>query len=108
MQLKKWTEIYPQGTKEGDEEYAFFIALERHAKLIWRSTASLAHDSGLDKVRVEKIIEKYYKLGMIFANPKNDESWAYWERMPKDALPKKAESLVEKDQKSRMQKHLDK
>jgi hypothetical protein len=108
MKLKKWAEIYPQGTQEGDEEYLFFVNLERSPKYIWRSTATIANDSGLSKVRVEQIIDKYFKLGLIYPNPKNDESWAYWERLPEDFFPKKHKSLVEKDQELRKKKYLDK
>lgn len=104
MKPKKWTDIYPIGTKEGDEEFAFFVCLARNAKYVWRSTSGLASDSKLTKERVEQIIEKYFKLGMIFAHPKNDDSWGYWERVPKDLLPTKYQSLVSKDHKQRMKK----
>lgn len=108
MELQKWDVIYPAGTKEGDEECAFFIALSRNPKYVWNSTSAIATNSGLSKVRVEEIIRKYLKLGLVFAHKKNDDSWAYWERMNKDELPKDYESILEKDQKARMKKQAEK
>lgn len=100
----KWTSIYPVGTLEGDEEFAFFVSLARNPKYDWRSTTGIATDSKLTKERVEQIIDKYLKLGLVFPHPKNDDSWGYWERIPVDILPKKYQSLVTKDQKQRMKK----
>ena len=56
---RKWINVYPQGTKEGDEEQKFFISLARHPKYEWRSLAAVAKESGLDKKRVEQIIQKH-------------------------------------------------
>lgn len=108
MKPEKWTDIYPIGTKDGDEEFAFFVSLARNPKYVWRSTSGISSDSGLTKDRVEQIIEKYFKLGMIFSHPKNDDSWGYWEKVPSDLLPKKYQSLVSKDHTQRMKKSTDK
>lgn len=105
MKLKKWTEVYPHGTKEGDEELAFFISLARNQKYVWRSTSGIANEAGLTKERVEEIIDKYLKVGMVFQHPKNDDNWGYWERVPPEMLPKKYQSLVAKDQKQRKDKN---
>lgn len=105
MKLKKWTELYPHGTKEGDEELAFFISLARNNKYVWRSTSGIANDTGLTKERVEEIIEKYFKINIIYQHPKNDDNWGYWERIPVDMLPKEYQSLAKKDQKQRMKKN---
>lgn len=104
MKLPKWTDVYPQGTKEGDEEIAFFTCLARSPKYIWRSAKGIASDIGLSVERVEQIIKKYYKLGMVIASPKNEDNWGYWERVPQDLLPKKVLSIVEKDHKERKTK----
>ncbi len=104
MKLKKWTELYPQGTKEGDEECAFFISLARNPKYVWRSTSGIANDTGLSKERVEEIIDKYFRIHIVYQHPKNDDNWGYWERIPPDMLPKEYQSLVSKDQKQRMKK----
>ena len=56
---KKWTDVYPVGTKEGDEEARFFRSLARHPKYDWRSTAAISKESGLSPKRVEEIIAKY-------------------------------------------------
>lgn len=99
----KWVNIYPQGTKEGDEEQRFFIALARNPKYDWRSVAAVASESGLSKKRVEEIIQKYYKKGMVFQNPKNDEQWAYWERVP-NMLKGDDSTIVQKEQDKRIGK----
>jgi len=104
MKLKKWTDIYPLGTKEGDEELLFFISLARNPKYVWRSTAGMASDTGLTKARIEQIVNKYLKMGMIYQHPKNDDNWGYWERVPSEMLPKDHQSIVSKDHKSRMKK----
>jgi hypothetical protein len=101
--LPKWTQIYPQGTKEGDEEQRFFIALARHKKYEWRSVTALKKESKLSTERVEEIIQKYHQIapGMIVNSPKNPDNWGYWERIPPaSAVP----SLTKKDQKSRVDK----
>lgn len=100
---KKWTEVYVSGTKEGDEEVKFFRSLARHPKYEWRSTAALAKESGLSQKRVEEIISKYIKLNMIFQNPKNEEHWGYWERVP-HMLPDAYKSVSDLDKEKRIGK----
>jgi hypothetical protein len=101
----KWFEVYPVGTKEGDEESRFFRALARNPKYEWRSTAALSKESRLTIERVEEIINKYYKKGMIFQNPSNEDQWGYWVRVP-HMVPDVDESLAKKDQNSRIDKIL--
>jgi len=103
--LKKWTQVYPQGTKEGDEEQRFFIALARHPKYKWRSTSAISKEANLTKERVEQIIQKYYKSGMVVQNPQNEDQWGYWERLdvPDDDDDK---TVVQKDHEKRIQKVL--
>jgi len=103
MKPKKWVDVYPHGTKEGDEELKFFIALARHPKYQWRSTSGIAKEIGLTPERVEEIIQKYYKKGMVFQNPKNEDQWGYWERVP-DMLPEEQKSISKKDQDKRIDK----
>jgi len=98
----KWTSVYPQGTKEGDEEQRLFIALSRNPKWKFRSITHLAKEANLTKERVEKILQKYHKKNMVFSNPKQEEQWAYWERAP-ELLPDDEKSLVEKDQEKRIE-----
>lgn len=100
---KKWTDVYPSGTKEGDEESRFFRALARNKKYEWRSTAALSKESGLSKERVEEIISKYIKKSMVFQNPANEDQWGYWERVPR-MVPKKEKCLAKKDQDARIDK----
>lgn len=100
---KKWTEVYPVGTKEGDEESRFFRSLARHPKYEWRSTAALAKESGLSGKRVEEIIAKYLKLNMVFQNPKNEEHWGYWERVT-HMLPEIPRSVSQEDKEKRIKR----
>lgn len=97
----KWVNVYPQGTKEGDEEYDFFIALGRSPKWQWRSTAQIAKESGLSRKRVDEILDKYWRKGMVFQSPSNEDHWGYWERVP-EMLPKEEISVTEKDHEDRI------
>jgi len=99
----KWTDIYPQGTKEGNEEQRFFIALSRNAKYSFRSVSALAKEANLTKERVEEIILKYVKKGMVFQNPANEDQWGYWERN-QDMLPSDKGSIQTNDQNKRIDK----
>lgn len=101
---KKWTEVYPQGTKEGNEEQKFFIALVRDSKWSYKSISQLVQQTGLSQERVEEIIEKYRKMGLIFNHETNEDHWGYWERNPERI--KKNPSLVRKDQDARIKKFL--
>lgn len=102
---KKWPQVYPQGTKDGDEEQRFFIALARHPDYVWRSVAAIAKEANLSKERVEQILAKYHKKGMVFQNPKSKEndSWGYWERVPEMLSPDKG-TISQEDQKKRIDK----
>ena len=100
---EKWTDVYPQGTKAGEEEYRFFKSLARNSKYEWRSTSGIAKEADLTKGRVEEIIKKYLKKGMVFQNAKNEDLWAYWERV-KDLLPKDDKSISKTDQDKRIDK----
>lgn len=99
----KWEDIYPQGSKQGDEEQAFFIALARNAKWQWRSTAQLAKEAKLTRERVDEILAKYWKKGMVFQSPTNEDHWGYWVRVP-EMLPKEEDSITERDHKDRISK----
>jgi hypothetical protein len=100
--LPKWWSIIPAG-KAGDEEQKFFIALSRHPKYEWRTVSALSKESTLTKERVEEIINKYFKIGMVIQHPKNEDTWAYWERVP-DAVPDDPSSITKTDQDGRIDK----
>lgn len=104
---KKWTEVYPQGTREGDEEARFFKSLARHIKYEWRSTAAIAKESGLDKRRVEEIAAKYMKRHMVFQSESNEEHWGYWERVP-HMLPDEYKSASDADKDKRIRREAEK
>lgn len=99
----RWVDVYPQGSKEGDEEQGVFVCLARHAKWTFRSVAQISKESKLSKERVEEILQKYWKKGMVFQNPSNEDQWAYWERVP-EMLPKKNVSITKEDQNNRINK----
>lgn len=106
---KKWTEVYPYGTKEGDEEAKFFKALARHHKYDYRSVGALINDTGLTRERIEEIIDKYankIKPPLVYAHPSNEDHWAYWERCP-DRLQDDKRNISQKDQDNRVNKHID-
>ncbi len=105
--LPKWTDVYPQGTKEGNEEQRFFIALARHPKYSWRSTSSISQETGLSKDRVEQIVDKYWRLGIVLQHPNRDDHWGYWENN-KDSLPVVQKGIKEEDQDKRIKKILKK
>lgn len=102
----KWVNVYPQGTKEGDEEQRFFIALARDKKYQWRSVSAIAKEANLTQERVEEIIRKYYKRGMVIQNPKNPDNWGYWERNKK-SMPCSGQSIAKKDQSHRIDASLE-
>tara|TARA_Y100000034_G_scaffold121593_1_gene165981 strand:- start:292 stop:768 length:477 start_codon:yes stop_codon:yes gene_type:complete len=103
----KWSDVYPQGTAEGDEEQRFFRSLVRSDEWTWRSTAHISKEARLEPMRVEEIANKYLKKGMVFQHPSNVDQWGYWE-LNLDSLPKKERSISGKDQKSRIDKVLGK
>jgi hypothetical protein len=96
-----WFDVYPQNTKEGDEEAKVFTALARNNKWDWRSVSALAKETGLDKKRIEEILYKYMKKSMIFQNPKNDEQFGYWSNLP-DMISDSPKSIKDEDLKNRL------
>lgn len=106
-QPKKWTDVYPYGTKEGDEEAKVFRCLARHPKYEYRSVPQIVKTTGLTRERVEEIIDKYanMKPALIYPHPTNDDCWGYWERCP-EVLKKDDRSLSKKDKDNRIDKHM--
>ncbi len=104
---KKWYDVYPYGTKGGDEEAKVFRALSRHAKFDYRSTGAIMKATGISRERIEEIIDKYMGCNppLIFAHPTNEEHWGYWERCP-DRLKDDSRDISEKDKDNRIDKHL--
>jgi len=115
IKLKKWSQVYPQGTKDGDEEQKFFIGLNRQSGLVrskhdWRSTEALVKESGLTRKRVEEIITKYVKLGLVFPSPHREDHWGYWERdevYAKCIENQNNKSIGDSDKSSRIDDHID-
>lgn len=97
---KKWIEVY-----KGDEEARFFKSLARHPKYDWRSVAAVSKESGLSKERVEEMILKYFGMNMVFQNPKNEDHWGYWERVP-HMVPEERGSISDEDKKERIRRKI--
>lgn len=107
-QPKKWTELYPYGTKEGDEEAKVFRALARDPKFQYRSIPAIVKTTGLSRDRVEEIIEKYatkVQPPLIYSHPTNEENWGYWERCP-EVLKKDNRGISAKDKDNRIDKQI--
>lgn len=106
----KWWEVYTD-----DEEKRVFVGKDGNSGLIrgkdkdtrdhfnWRTLEGLATDSGLTRAKVEGILQKYLKSGMVVQNDRGDK-FGYWEKVaPQMGLPP-AKTAVEADQDSRMDK----
>lgn len=105
---KKWTEVYPYGTKEGDEEAKVFRALARHAKFDYRSTGAIVKATGLSRERVEEIIDKYHNKihpPLIYPHGTNEDHWGYWERVP-EVLKGDRKSISDKDKDNRIDRQI--
>lgn len=102
----KWTQVYPHGTKEGDEEQGVFVCLCRSKKWKFRSLAQIAKEAGISKERAEEILYKYWQKNMVFQNPLNEDQWAYWESVP-DMVPEEEASITDLDHEDRIDEFLD-
>jgi hypothetical protein len=101
MNIPNWYDIYPRGTKQGDKEERVFKSLARHKKWKWRSVVALAKESNVPEEEVEKILDKYYKLKVVYQNPNSDTQWAYWTNVP-EMISEKTDSVLDRDHKMRM------
>ena len=107
IQPKKWHEVYPYGTKEGDQEAQVFRALSRNPKYEYRSTSALIKETGLSRERIEEVLDKYmsYSPPLIYPHDKNEDHWGYWERCP-DRVPADKRNISKKDQDARVAKKI--
>jgi hypothetical protein len=105
VMLKKWWEVYAN-----DDEKKFFVGkdgssgLVRKAKYEWRSTDLLSQESGLTKTKIESIIEKYHKVGIVVQHPKDPEKWGYWEKVAPQLANQSVKSTSDKDKEDRIDK----
>jgi hypothetical protein len=95
-----WFDIYPQGTEEGDKEQKFFISLSRDPEITWKNVRTISRETDLDMEDVEKIIEKYLKLGLVVNNPNYESEWGYFKRVI--GIPKPKKSITEENQNKRI------
>lgn len=96
MNIPNWYDVYPKGTKQGDVEEKLFKSLARNKKWKWRSINALAKETGISEEEIEKILDKYYKLKMVYQNPNSDTQWAYWSNVP-DLINRPNESILNHD-----------
>jgi len=101
MNIPNWYDIYPRGTKQGDKEERVFKSLARNKKWKWRSVVALAKESNVPEEEVEKILDKYYKLKVVYQNPNSDTQWAYWTNVP-EMISEKTDSVLDRDHKMRI------
>lgn len=97
-----WYDVYPKGSKQGDEEQKVFTSLARNSKWVWRSVSAIAKEVGLAKERVEEILYKYYKKNMVFQNPKNEDQWGYWANVPEMLKSNTTKSIGSEDIQKRL------
>lgn len=101
---KKWWQVYAN-----DEEKRFFVGKDGNSGLCrkgdfeWRSIEALARESGLTKSRVEEIVDKYQKAGLVVQHAKDPEKWGYVHKVGSPASAAKSD-VVKGDQKDRVDK----
>ena len=100
--MKKWYDIYPKGTAEGDIEEKIFKILTRNRKWKFRSVLGISKELKIKEQVIEKMILKYSNLGIILQNPQNHLQWGYWETC--GIKKKKSHSVQEYDYKMRIKK----
>jgi hypothetical protein len=104
MSLKKWHEVY-----QGADERNFFIGKDGKSGLVrsqfdFRSSAALAKESGLDNDRVEEIIDKYLKLGIVIQSPNKEDHYGYWCRVAPHLGNATHQTVAQADQADRVKK----
>lgn len=102
--LKKWWAVYAN-----DEEKRFFVGKDgnsglcRNTEFDWRSTEALARESGLSKAKIEIIIDKYHKAGIVVQHAKDPEKWGYWEKCS-STVTSSTKDVTKDDQQARVDK----
>lgn len=104
--MPEWYEIYPQGTPEGEEEKKFFISLARNKKYKqWRSVSAISKETDISQERIEEIIFKYNKIGLVIQNPSNTEFWGYFHNNL-DIIQEEKDSVIAEERKKLLNKKL--
>lgn len=104
MSLKRWHEVY-----QGGDERNFFIGKNGKSGLVrtdynYRSVAALAKESGLTKDRVEQIVAKYLKLGIVVQSPDKEDHFGYWQRVGANLAAGAPNTVSQNDQAARVKK----
>ena len=103
--LPKWWQVY-----SNDEEKKLFVGKDgasglcRKTSYDWRSTDLLAKESGLTKIRVEEILDKYHKIGIVLQHKTDPEKWGYWENVAPSLGKGTPAGVVKQDQDKRVEK----
>jgi hypothetical protein len=102
--MKKWYDVY-----QGNDERAFFVGKDGKSGLVrssynYRSVAALAKESGLSKGRVEQIVSKYLKMGLVVASSDKEDHYAYWGRVSPGMTAGAAPTVAVADQNNRINK----
>lgn len=100
---KKWYEV-----SQGDENH-FFIGKNGTSGLVrsqydYRSAKALAKESGLSDKRVEEIISKYLKLGIVIQSPNKEDNYGYWLRVAPHLNATTHQTVAQADQADRVKK----
>lgn len=97
--MRNWEFVVNTRTKDGQEEYDFFIFLSRDPNHIWRPIWDIAKHTNLKLERVKEIIRLYAKANMVIIHHENSDLVAYWKRLPNAS---KQLTLTEEDHQKRM------
>ncbi len=102
--MKKWYDVY-----QGNDERAFFVGKDGKSGLVrsiynYRSVAAVAKESGLSKARVEQIVSKYLKMGLVVASSDKEDHYAYWGRVSPNLTAGAAPTVAAVDQANRVNK----
>lgn len=100
---KEWYDNYCN-----DDELFFFVGRDKKSGLVrsdfdYRSVAALIKESGLTEQRVEQILNKYLKKGLVIQSTNKIDHYAYW-RLAKNQGGEKKKSLAQSDKDKRMAK----
>lgn len=102
MSIKKWHEVAVSA-----DEYAFFIGKDKKSGLVrssydFRSVAAIAKESGLTKDKVEALVDKFMKMGIVVQSPNKEDHYGYWDRVSPNLGKTQTASLSEADKAKRV------
>ena len=66
---RNWWDEIRLGTEEGNDDLAVFVALTRSLDLLWMDDVEIARRSGLDLVRIARIVKCHEASGLLVRHP---------------------------------------